>query len=460
MTNGNNKLPGNVSSVLIRRASSVSHADQGKHFLRVIRLAPNVNPGHAWTLLYGALTTIGLLTFVGIGTPYVLTEHLKIPIGEQGEVSGWLVVATEVTQLLLFNAVGVFSDRVGRRPVYVLGMLFMGLGYFLYPLAGGIPELTVYRVIYAAGIAAATGMLGTVANDYPQERSRGKMIAAVGIMNGLGVIIIAIVMGGMPEVLMNRGYDGETAGRYTHWIVTAICVVSALVLAGGLKGGPPVAVEQRASVKQLIRSGYQRAANPRIALAYASAFVARSDLVILGTFTVLWGSTAGIAAGMDSGEAVAAGRRIFVVCQTAALLWAFVIGFFLDRFNRVTGLLVCMSLAAAGYLGMGLVDDPLAGDAIPLFALLGVGQISAFFGATALIGQEAPQVERGAVIGMFNLSGAIGIMFSGLLGGTLFDAVAPNAPFVMIGALNLLVVVAALVVRARAPGSMPARADL
>jgi MFS family permease len=427
----------------------------GRRFLGVIELAPNVYSSHAWTLLFGALTTIGLLTFVGIGTPYVLTEHLKIPISEQGEISGWLVVVTEITQLLLFNAVGVWSDRAGRRPVYVLGMLFMGLGYFLYPLAGSIPELTAYRVIYAAGIAAATGMLGTVANDYPAERSRGKMIAAVGIMNGLGVIIIAVVMGGMPEALMDRGFDGDTAGRYTHWMITAICVVSAAVLATGLKGGTPVAAEERASIAELVRSGFARARNSRIALAYASAFVARSDLVILGTFTVLWGSTAGIAAGMDSGEAVSAGRRIFVVCQTAALLWAFVIGIFLDRFNRVTGLLVCMGLAAAGYLGMGLVEDPLDSAAVPLFALLGVGQISAFFGATALIGQEAPLVERGSVIGMFNLSGAIGIMVSAFFGGMLFDRVAPNAPFVMIGVLNLVVVAFAVVVRWRSPGSMP-----
>ncbi len=241
-------------------------------------------------------------------------------------------------------------------------------------------------------------------------------------------------------------------------MITAICVVSALILARGLKGGTPAAAEQRPGIRELLQSGYRRARNPRIALAYASAFVARSDLVVLGTFTVLWGSTAGIAAGLDSGEAVAAGRRIFVTSQMAALLWAFVIGFMLDRFNRVTGLLVCMTLASAGYLGMGLVDDPLARAAVPLFALLGVGQISAFFGATALIGKEAPQVERGSVIGMFNLSGAIGIMFSAFLGGNLFDKVAPSAPFVMIGFMNLAVVIAAAVVRWRAPGDFPAQA--
>ena len=436
----------------------MTSAEQGTRFLRIIRLAPNVRPSQSWTLLYGALTTIGLLTFVGIGTPYVLTEHLKIPIGEQGEISGWLVAVTEVTQLMLFNAVGVFSDRVGRRPVWVLGMLFMGLGYFLYPLAGSVPELTVYRVVYAAGIAAATGMLGTVANDYPQESSRGKMIAAVGVMNGVGVVLIAIIMGGMPEVFMNRGYDGETAGRYTHWLITAICVVSALVLARGLQSGTPVAAEERESIRELFRSGYRCARNPRIALAYASAFVARSDLVVLGTFTVLWGSTAGIAAGMDSGAAVSAGRRIFVVCQSAALLWAFVVGLFLDRFNRVTGLLICMALAAAGYLGMAFVDDPLSPAATPLFALLGVGQISAFFGATALIGAEAPRVERGSVIGVFNLAGAIGILFAGLVGGNLFDGVSPKAPFILIGLLNMGVFLAAVVVRIRAPGSMPVRA--
>jgi MFS family permease len=106
---------------------------------------------------------------------------------------------------------------------------------------------------------------------------------------------------------------------------------------------------------------------------------------------------------------------------------------------------------------MWLVDDPLAPAAIPSFLLLGVGQISAFFGATTLISAEAPRLSRGAVVGAFNMCGAIGIFFASGLGGRLFDSVGPHGPFVLIGGLNAIVMVLAIIVRIKSPGHIPSR---
>ena len=90
--------------------------------------------------------------------------------------------------------------------------------------------------------------------------------------------------------------------------------------------------------------------------------------------------------------------------------------------------------------------------------LLGIGQISAFFGSQALIGQEAPLAERGAVIGGFNIMGAVGILFCSVIGGWLFDAVAPSASFIMIGAMNGLISYWPFLVRLKSPGRMPGAA--
>jgi MFS family permease len=435
--------------------NSTATGTGGVRFLGFIRLAPGVMSGHAWSLLYGALFTIGLLTFISIGTPLILNQNLGIPLERQGDVTGTLGFWTEIAQILLFIAVGVAADRIGRRSVYVVGLLVMGLGYLLYPLADSLAELTVYRIIYAAGVACAAGMLATVLTDYPTEASRGKMVAVVGILNGLGVVLVAFGLGSMPEWLVGRGIDGMTAARYTYWTVTFFCVLTAVVLRFGLRPGTPVQAAKRPPVKELVLAGLRNARNPRIALAYAAAFVARSDLVVLGLFTVLWGNVAAVAAGMDPTEATSVGRRLFGTAQLAALVWAFVLGPFLDRFNRVGLMAFCMALAAIGYCGVWFVEDPLAYSALPLFALLGVGQISAFFGATTLIGQEAPLIERGAVIGVFNFAGAIGILFSTKIGGVLFDSVDPAAPFLMIGILNALLFVAAVTVRIVAPGPSP-----
>jgi MFS family permease len=166
---------------------------------------------------------------------------------------------------------------------------------------------------------------------------------------------------------------------------------------------------------------------------------------------------------MDYATAAGKGALLFAVAGTASLLWLPVLGFVLDKFNRVTGVVIAMSIGAVGYAAMLYVDEaamftesgfPLGGQTVALFALLGVGQISAFLGATILISHEAPPLKRGAVVGMFNTFGAIGIFVAVAIGGRLFDSVGGYGPFLLIGVLNAVVVLFAIVVRIKSPGDM------
>jgi len=428
------------------------HVDSADVRFGHVNLMPGVTHGNVYSLLWGAFTTIGLLTFVAVATPYVLTVNLGIPESEQGTITGDLVLWAEVTQILIFGLVGVAADRFGRNWLYAMGLLAVGAAYTFYPFAESIGELTFYRVIYAIGLGSSTGMLATVVADYPRENSRGKMLALVGFLNGLGVVLGVALLGNLPDMLVAAGHSAISAGRYTHAVAVFGCVVTALVLGFGLKKGTPVRHEERLPVLELFRSGMQEGRNPRIALSYASAFVSRGDVVILGTFTILWGKTFGMSQGMEPSEAIAVGALVFVTAQSSALLWIPLLGFFLDRINRVTGLVICMSLATSGFLGTIFVDDPTALSAIPIFILLGIGQISAFLGSQTLIGQEAPVSKRGSVVGVFNSCGAIGILVASGIGGRLFDIIGPQAPFVLVGGLNGLVLLAAIAVRVLSPG--------
>lgn len=413
-----------------------------------IGLEPGVTARHMWVLLYAAFVSIGLATFDAFGTPYVLSENVGVPIAEQGAVAGRLNVYTEILLLMVFTPFGVLSDRIGRRAVYAFGFVCLGIGYALFPYATSISELALIRIFYTLGLAGVTGMLATVIADYTIADHRGRMVGLTGVMNGLGIVISALLLAKLPSVFVGMGYSNYQGGQFTLSIVAGLCVLSALIVGRGLKPGLPTLKSERRSPRQLFRAAIAAATeNPRIAVAYASAFVARGDLVIVGTFLVLWGKVVAIESGMETAAAVEAGRIPFVIAQGAALLGAIATIFLIDRMNRMTALACCMGLAAFAYINLLFVSNPLDSANIPFFIILGLGQIAAFLGSTTLIGKEAPLAERGAVIGAFSVAGALGILLTSGVGGTLFDAIDPRAPFVLLGVMNLLVMASALYVR-------------
>lgn len=406
---------------------------------------PGLTRTHGWSFIVLSFTTVGLLTAITGVQTNVLSENFGIPAREQGQWISALVLWTEFVLLAVFGLVGVAADRIGRRQIFAVGLVFMGLSYVLHAYAGELWQLFGARVAYAIGIGAATGMLATILADYPQEISRGRVVAISGALTGLGVVLIKLMFGdGARVVVDSLGLPESSALTVGLFLVAAVAFVSAAVAAWGLQPGTPTTREERPPVKELLTAGVREAIkNPRIAVAYAGAFVARSDLVILGSFLTLWGRFAVESAGITGSDAQAMSVRPFAVAQTAGLLWIVLLGFLLEKRDRLVALGVAFGVATLGYLGMWFVDDLLAPRSIPLLCMLGAGQISAFWGATTLIGREAPKASRGTVVGAFNLSGVLGILVFVALGGVLYDRYGPAAPFLMVGCANLLVMAAA-----------------
>ena len=79
--------------------------------------------------------TIGLAAFISFLQPYLLNEVLRVPVAEQGRLTGNLGFLQEVVVIALASFAGAWSDQVGRRRVFCLGLLLMGAGLFIYPFA-------------------------------------------------------------------------------------------------------------------------------------------------------------------------------------------------------------------------------------------------------------------------------------------------------------------------------------
>jgi len=417
-----------------------------------IDLAPGIRPAHVVTKLYAAFIGVAMLSGIAFLQGYVLTEHLHIPRGQQGTVSGDLSFWVEVVAILLFTPAGVLIDRIGRRPVYVCGILIMGLGYGLVPFATSVLELALFRLVITVGMVGVAGALATLTNDYPMENSRGKMIGITSMANILGTILMSVGLARIPAVLADRGYDAVTGGKAMFLAATVLCMVTAVVARYGLKSGTPIARRERAEIKILLTSGLRAARNSRIALSYAAAFAARSDLVIKGMFLVLWAIQDGVQQGISPGQAMARFGVMMAIMSGTSFVAAPLFGWLMDRINRVTATIIALTLATAGYLSMGIITSPLDFAMLPYFIVISLGSSFMLKSSLALIGQEAPPKERASVITTNSLFGALGILILTVVGGRLYDAWGPWAPFVLAGAYQVVLLIVAIIIRIVAPG--------
>jgi len=398
-------------------------------------------------LFFVAFSTIGLVTWPTFANPY-LFALLGVPADTQGQLASLLVLLQEIVQILIGGFIGALSDRHGRRIVLTLGLLLMAVGYAVYPLAGDATQLLALRAFYAIGMTAATVMMSTSLADYSHNETRGRWMGTAGVCNGLGTVVMATVLARLPDLLVSRGYSQAEALVASFWVFAGYTVLLAGVAWLGLARGRPVEAHQRTSLWRQSLAGLQIARqNPRIALAYLTAFASRGDLVILTTFVSLWVVQAGLAAGMTPAAATSKAGMIFGLAQGVALLWSPVFGFILDRIPRLTGVVLAFGLAAVGYGALGLVPDPLGPGMLPMAVLTGVGEASAVVAAGTFIGQEAPAANRGVVLGTFGVAGALGMLVLTLLGGQAYDQIGGGAPFAMMGVVNLAVAAVALAVR-------------
>ena len=416
-------------------------------------LTPGVSKLNATTFFFSSFTFVVLVAFLPFVQPYLLNDVLGVPAGEQGRVSSRLGIVQEVTALLLMGLVGALSDRAGRRTVGVIGMLILGFGCLLYPLAESVGTLYLFRIVVGVGVAILSVMVIATMQDYPQDVSRGKWGGTNSFLTSFSILLVSLVLARIPGWLEAAGYTPSATARYTYWFAAGTCVIAAGIIRLGWYGGRFESQTSEANNSPFagFREGVSEARrNPRLGLAYLAAFAARGDMAVLGLFFSLWFVRAGGDAGIESTKAMAQAGMTLGALTLAVCIWAPIFGWLLDRIDRITGTAVAMGLACIGYFTIGSVADPFnMAIAIPATMMLGVGEISAVVAGNALLGQEAPPRIRGAAAGVFSLAGTFGILTATLVGGEVFDRIAYTAPFTMMAIVNGLVVVAALLVRAR-----------
>jgi MFS family permease len=128
--------------------------------------------------IYG-LRMLGLFIILPIFALYAE----KLPGGQSHFLIGIALGAYGLTQAILQIPAGWMSDRYGRKPVIIVGLLLFAAGSFIAASADDIYWIIAGRVIQGAGAINAAVMALTA--DLTREEHRTKAMAMIGITIGI-----------------------------------------------------------------------------------------------------------------------------------------------------------------------------------------------------------------------------------------------------------------------------------
>ena len=416
-----------------------------------ILLAPGVRPVQVWLFITIVVAALCTVTFLPMMQALVFTEMLGVPKTEHGRLAGNLVTTQQCAVLLFIGLTGSLADWLGRRRVLAIALFGYAGCMFLYPLAGSVTLL--FALQFTFGLMSTGHIAGsaTFIADYPDNRSRGKFVSVNLLVQAVvSAVLVGWIGAQLPSWLVASGESVATAGRHAFWIVGALALAGAIATAAWLEdpprtGGvsaPAVGAPARAALATFL-DGLTRVVahgrhNPRFGLIMLMGFVIRADYLVMLSFISLWVVNAAGDQGVATVDALKTAGWLMLTWKLATAVSQALFGIVVDRFDR-SRLLVFTLLAT----GLTLISTLLVRDVFSLTMFIVVGAIGIAESALivtgqSMLGQEAPADLRGAAMGVFYFSGTLGVVVMSATSGLVFDRIGYSAPFILVGALNLV----------------------
>ena len=132
------------------------------------------------------LRMFGLFLILPVASLYAGTLAGHTPL-----LIGLVLGAYGFTQALLQIPLGILSDRLGRKPVIVAGLLVFAVGSVVAALADHIVGVIVGRALQGAGAIAAAVLALTA--DLTREEQRTKAMGMIGVTLGLAFMLALII---------------------------------------------------------------------------------------------------------------------------------------------------------------------------------------------------------------------------------------------------------------------------
>jgi predicted MFS family arabinose efflux permease len=350
------------------------------------------------------LRMLGLFLILPVFALYA--EHLP---GATPTLAGLAIGIYGLTQALLQIPFGLWSDRIGRRPVILGGLAIFAAGSVLAALADSIWPVIAGRALQGAGAVSAAVM--ALAADVTREEHRTKAMASIGMSIG-AAFALALLLG--PLLGGSIGVPG------LFWLTAALVLLGMVAFELGLPHHVKRHVHRDAEpVPALMRAAL---ANPELLRLNAGALLLH--FAITATFVTLPLVLRDVA-GLASAQHWQLYLPAFVVGALAmvpAIIHA-------ERRARMKPVFLAgIGLMVAAQLGLATLAQGLV--SLGLWLLLFFAALNLLEALLpSLVSKIAPPAAKGTAMGLYATCQFMGVFLGGALGGWLHGHQGTTAVF-------------------------------
>lgn len=365
------------------------------------------------------------LDILGIGLIIPVLPKLVGTLVENAQAQAWwlgaMLIAYGFMQFTLAPTLGSLSDKWGRRPILLLGVLGLGVMFFVPAFSDSLTVILLSRVLggmFSANIAVAQAYIADVT---PKEQ-RAAAFGKIGACFGVG-FILGPAAGGL---------IGEYSIRLPFILAGTLAILNffygLFILPESLRIKNPNAVTfaRCNPISSLLELGKFKQIGALLVVIALSSFVQsllHSTWSLFTTFRFHWSP-------MDIGLSLVAIGTVTGIIQGKFI--KSLLAFFGPKRLILFGLLS----GAAAYLGFGLIT---VGALAYLIIVLNFLSMAVTPTLNGIVSEEVPSADQGRALGAVSALGSLMGVLAPLLGTPLLVHTSHMAPGSVLGGLPYII---------------------
>ena len=384
---------------------------------------------HSFSVLFFAIF-IDLLGF-GIIIPILPFLVQEINPNREGELLAYILAAYSLTQFVVAPFWGRISDKIGRRPVILIGVFGSSIGFALFGLVHTYPLYLLSRIIagFFTGASLPTARAYIADITPPKERARrfGLLGAAFGIGFTFGPAIGSLLS---LKIFLIPGLPSQATASLFAALLSLINFYLAY--------------------KRLLETLHytkneEMSLQPKSSIATLVEFFKFKGIVIL---LIIFGITTLVFSGFETTFALFAnfvdnritqdniGYFFGLIGILIAVFQSSLVGPTVDRLGEELTLVVGLIFEVLGLFLLSLSSSIFL---LILFVIpMGFGEALVTPTVNSAISNRIPENQQGGGLGINSSIGSLGRVIGPLYGGVLYDKISPPAPL-FVGSLIILV---------------------